>query len=41
MTGMILYLYANFEKVINNMDKEMSATRMGLSYTETTVTTLE
>ena len=29
MTGMILYLYVNFEKVLDNLEKEMIATRNG------------
>lgn len=32
MTGMILYLYVNFEKVLDNLEKEMNATRNGVSY---------
>lgn len=44
MTGMILYLYVNFEVVIDNMQREMIATEKGVSYHETStinVTTLE
>lgn len=40
MTAMILYLYTNFEKVIDNMEREMRATKKGVSYTDTTGLTL-